>query len=176
MTTTHLALIWSDDYDDWWITDCSPGEYEDASGAFEADVDTGLWERIEQARADLVAAEQAVIALADVEAGCRSQPCDEWQGHTSPARSWWVIGLTSVSENEWPARDTTVGGHFDTEADAQAFIDSLPDEFITVPGLSRAVLISKDRLSVARHGYPESRSSCERCGWARPDHVEASAA
>lgn len=172
--TVHIVVGWNEDYDGSFAYADSLGVAEDTAHLFEFDVPKPLWDALTEARAAERAAYEAVIATTtyDEEVGRLKEPCPSWRGDVRPDHHWWAVGLSSVSEDEWPVRDTRLR-YCSSEAEAQAFIDALPDDWWWhEAGGLMPVRLTKDRLSVQEGGYKGGPGECNRCGWERDKHAD----
>lgn len=149
-----------------------PGDAEDDTDAFDADVPADLVARWKAARAefDRLSHDICVAAGFDDQEGRMATCCPSWVGHETPGAEWWEIVLAaSGTDDEWPVRDAKLGHHTD-EASARALLDGLPDEFFVAYGVPRLQRVRKADLSIAHSSFRPSVGRCTRCGWDRDDH------
>lgn len=175
--TVHIVAQFDDDSERWWFTECTPDDYDDSSRAFEGDVPADLWAR---RRAAIDAWDAADAEIADLlgldECGRRREPCGEWHGDefAGGPEFWDVVLAASPSGDEWPVIDVRIGWMKWAAGEAEAYIESLPDEFYLMGQGPAPVRVTKDRLSIVHHpATPPRWYECVRCGWPRDDHGAA---
>jgi len=169
METVHVVIAMGED-DEPYAYPASEGDAEDVEGTYETDVPAALWAEVDAAWLTIRKAFDQVrqIAGIDPDDWKLREPCVEWSGHEYPAQEWWVLAIPqSGDEKVWPRIDVKTG-HFDTEAEARAFLDELPDSFVVVD--HRPWTIDKSTLTIERHGYTSRAHECDQCGWARDEH------
>lgn len=101
--------------------------------------------------------------------GPSPEPCAKWTGHTSPRSSWVAIEVLPDGTGEnWPVHMASLK-HCDTQAEADAYIDRMPDEFYVHPG-QEPVLIRKYQLTTRAQSIGPYFGNCDTCHHARAKH------
>jgi len=177
--TINVIVGWDGENDTPYAYLGDPEDVEDNDHEFAGTVPRELWERVEVASKAWNAAFESISDHVGFD-GCRlAACCPEWRGNISPGQKWWTLELSdSGRDDEWPVGRSGYGvtfRHHRTEADALLDLAELPERMFVHHGMGY-VEITKERLSVAEHGYSESVSSCYRCGWPRDEHANAGTA
>lgn len=153
----------------------APDDADDEDHRFVVEVPQHLVDALADAEAAEMAARRAIFDHVGFEQdlGEFVEPCDAWIGDEPlPRKPFWEVHYrASGSEDEWPARDDARLTAFDSEAEAEALIRSLPDEFVMHHFGARLQTLRRDRLFIKHHeGWRGHRSNCHRCGHDFADH------
>lgn len=101
--------------------------------------------------------------------GPSPEPCAKWTGHTSPRRSWVAVEIRPDGSKEtWPMNMTSLK-HCDSQAEADQYIERMPDEFYVHPG-QEPVLINRSRLTTRHQSIGPYFGNCDTCHWAKEKH------
>lgn len=185
--STVVLLVDEDNEQTYVLTDDDAGWGADESAhEFKVEVPSVLVARLNSAWATARAAQNAICELLGWDEGLFrfTQVCDEWVGDgleplAPPAPRWDIYYRGSDDpEREWPANGPARIGSMPSEAEAQGFIDHLPETFVAIITVPHLQLLRRDRLYIEppadRGGRPWGvyPSRCWKCGHERSAHVD----
>jgi hypothetical protein len=178
MTATEWILIHQGEEDEaCWLSKGSPAS-ADNHGDWLSEVPVGTLARFDDLSRQMTAIINSVVRSSGRDAhGDLPEPCDEYDGWESQARTWWVLEVPQAEDGDsWPARDADLGQHFETEQGATHLLAQIRAKgelwMVTYAGgtQKKLQLINPTTLRVAKRGYRGSWSSCQHCGHDHASH------
>lgn len=175
LETVHIIVGWDDDHEQPYTNVASPGDADNTSGIYEADVPAALWREAEAKYKEWRALDEQIVELAgfDTETARMAVCCPVWRGDVMPGHNWVQLCVPpSGDENVWPAGRRPVDvAHCDTRELAERWLMELPEHFQILVS-SHLVPIDRSTLIIEERGYQGRTSSCYECGWERDEHAD----